>query len=138
MRPQSILLILFVLMSFLTHSQALESYTWKNRILLLCEKGETLTRSKTQIGMFSEVLEEVKERQLLFLVYDGHYLMDQKSKVISRTKIGLPEEDFEGILLIGKDGGVKYESDFYVSPEDIFEIIDSMPMRRAEMKRKND
>ena len=38
------------------------------------------------------------------------------------------------ILLIGKDGGIKYESNQYVSLIQLFELIDSMPMRQDEMQ----
>ena len=37
------------------------------------------------------------------------------------------------ILLIGKDGGIKYESSRSVSILRLFELIDSMPMRQDEM-----
>jgi hypothetical protein len=37
-------------------------------------------------------------------------------------------------LLIGKDGGIKYESNQYVSLIQLFELIDSMPMRQDEMQ----
>ena len=38
------------------------------------------------------------------------------------------------ILLIGKDGGIKYESKRSVSLIQLFELIDSMPMRQDEMQ----
>ena len=38
------------------------------------------------------------------------------------------------ILLIGKDGGIKYESNRFVSLIQLFELIDSMPVRQDEMQ----
>ena len=38
------------------------------------------------------------------------------------------------ILLIGKDGGVKYESNRFISLIQLFELIDSMPIRQREMQ----
>ena len=38
------------------------------------------------------------------------------------------------ILLIGKDGGIKYESNRSVFLIQLFELIDSMPMRKNEMQ----
>lgn len=38
------------------------------------------------------------------------------------------------ILLIGKDGGVKKRWRSPALPEDVFSLIDSMPMRQAEMQ----
>lgn len=39
-------------------------------------------------------------------------------------------------VLIGKDGGVKLRSDQVVEMKKLFALIDGMPMRRAEMRRK--
>lgn len=44
--------------------------------------------------------------------------------------------NFEGVLLIGKDGGIKLKKPFIVKPQTIFDLVDSMPMRRAEMRSK--
>jgi hypothetical protein len=38
------------------------------------------------------------------------------------------------VILIGKDGGEKFRSTKPLQLKDIFKIIDSMPMRQAEMK----
>ncbi|MEO0341702.1 MAG: DUF4174 domain-containing protein, partial [Bacteroidota bacterium] len=39
-------------------------------------------------------------------------------------------------ILIGKDGGVKLRSTSVVPLDDLFALIDGMPMRRAEIRRK--
>ena len=39
-------------------------------------------------------------------------------------------------LLIGKDGSEKFRSDSFVSNSQLFSLIDAMPMRKVEMKRK--
>lgn len=39
------------------------------------------------------------------------------------------------IILIGKDGGEKFRSFAVVQPETLFALIDSMPMRKAEMRK---
>lgn len=40
-------------------------------------------------------------------------------------------------LLIGKDGGAKFRSTKVVPKEQLFAIIDAMPMRKSEMKRND-
>ena len=42
---------------------------------------------------------------------------------------------YSGVVLIGKDGGVKLRNDFGVAPQKIFDLIDGMPMRRAEIRK---
>ena len=38
------------------------------------------------------------------------------------------------LVLVGKDGGVKLEQDAVLAPEELFAVIDRMPMRRNEMR----
>ena len=45
-------------------------------------------------------------------------------------------DDFN-LILIGKDGGVKYNTNKPVKINKIFEIIDKMPMRMQEIKERN-
>ena len=46
-----------------------------------------------------------------------------------------PETTFE-VLLVGKDGGVKLRSEKPVASSVITALIDTMPMRQEEMRRK--
>ena len=41
------------------------------------------------------------------------------------------------VILVGKDGGVKLRRNEQVNLNEIFLLIDGMPMRREEMRRKN-
>lgn len=57
---------------------------------------------------------------------------------------GLIERDFVvqtrlsaksfSVVLIGKDGGEKLRRTAVVAPEELFALVDAMPMRRAEMR----
>ena len=59
---------------------------------------------------------------------------------------GLVERDFTvqtrfgtdafAIVLVGKDGGEKLRRTTPLSPEELFSIVDAMPMRRAELREK--
>ena len=59
---------------------------------------------------------------------------------------GLNERDFAvqiqfgtksfSVVLIGKDGGEKLRRTTPLSPEELFAIVDAMPMRRAEMRER--
>ena len=67
---------------------------------------------------------EVLNRDLLHF----HFSNDGKTGNLTTTN----DQSFR-ILLIGKDGGIKYESKRSVSLIQLFELIDSMPMRQDEM-----
>ena len=49
----------------------------------------------------------------------------------------MPEESFR-IVLIGKDGGVKLDQAKGISIQEVFDLIDTMPMRQAEIRKKGD
>ena len=51
-----------------------------------------------------------------------------------RRRYGVAPEMF-AVLLIGKDGGVKLRSAVPLTTTTLFETIDAMPMRQAEMRR---
>ncbi|MEL6305474.1 MAG: DUF4174 domain-containing protein, partial [Bacteroidota bacterium] len=68
--------------------------------------------------------EALTERDLIL------FEVKANAKTLSKFSI---KPDFEGVLLIGKDGGLKFQAPFPVDPKTIFDRIDSMPMRRAEM-----
>jgi hypothetical protein len=42
----------------------------------------------------------------------------------------------DNIILIGKDGTIKGKWEKKVSVKEIFDLIDSMPMRKAEIRRR--
>jgi len=52
-----------------------------------------------------------------------------------RKHLSVPPGQFM-VILIGKDGGEKFRQDRNVELKEIFNIIDAMPMRRQEMKKK--
>lgn len=43
--------------------------------------------------------------------------------------------DFD-LVLIGKDGGVKYRSHGVTNPDKIYTLVDQMPKRRSEMENR--
>ena len=54
----------------------------------------------------------------------------------ARKRFGIGGETF-AVVLVGKDGGEKFRSTEPVEPEDLFDRIDAMPMRRREVREKD-
>ena len=103
----------------------LSRYLWKNRIILTFADDED---HPDLIKLKAEMKEnncEILNRDLLHL----HLSNDGKTG----NHITTNDQSFR-ILLIGKDGGIKYESKRSVSLIQLFELIDSMPMRQDEMQ----
>ena len=68
------------------------------------------------------------DRNLVHIdLLQGSEDFDEMSQQFAVTSSGFQ------LLLLGKDGGVKLRSST-VSLEDIFSLIDTMPMRRSEMR----
>jgi hypothetical protein len=122
----------------------LSTFQWKNRLLFLFAPDENnlaLKKIKRQLTFETEgiidrdlvvfeVLEVGKSRM-------NNSKMDQKTSESIRNLFETPPGKFT-LILVGKDGGVKFRSNEQVSLEEIFELIDSMPMRKNEMRRKTE
>jgi hypothetical protein len=52
-----------------------------------------------------------------------------------RQRYGVSEEETT-MILVGKDGGDKLRTSEIVDLEQIFSLIDTMPMRRQEMRQR--
>lgn len=134
-----LIVLLFMVFSHAT-AQDFDTYQSKNRIILLKEKKLDSDWLKAQIKRLQSDIGELNERQLVVFILAGGVVYDIEqnetdldAKIIE-AQYGL--SDFQGLALIGKDGGVKLKENFIVNPKTIFELIDSMPMRQAETKNQ--
>ena len=103
----------------------LNQYLWKNRIIITFAKDEDhpdLMRLKAEM---KENKCKILNRDLLHFNFINDHEIKNLTTINDKSFI---------ILLIGKDGGVKYESNRFISLIQLFELIDSMPMRQREMQ----
>ncbi len=122
-----ILLLSFMAIMIPIEIQGIElnQYLWKNRIILtFADDQDHLDLIRLKVEMKENEC-EVLNRYLLHF----HFSNDGKTG----NHITANDQSFR-ILLIGKDGGIKYESNQYVSLIQLFELIDSMPIRQDEMQ----
>lgn len=128
-------------MNHIMMAQDISNYRWENRILLIiCERADDPYVAK-QLTAFREGSKDMLERKLEIILStkDNVYI----GLNLDKTKIELPQYatykstslPFE-MILIGLDGGIKMQYTEYTSLKEIFSLIDSMPMRKAEMRRK--
>lgn len=128
-------------MTFITQAQSLADYKWKNRLLILVDKTMETNALLAQHKRLLAKENELTERDILIFLLTPEGLKFPTRK--GRTK---PAADiykklsitpaFSGIILVGKDGGIKLKQDFEVQPETVFTLIDGMPMRKSEIKSK--
>ena len=122
-----ILLLSFITIMIPKELQGIElsRYLWKNRIILTFADDQDhpdLIRLKVEM---KENECEILNRDLL------HFHFSNDGKTGNQTTTN--DQSFR-ILVIRKDGGIKYESKRSVSLIKLFELIDSMPMRQDEMQ----
>jgi hypothetical protein len=122
------------------HAQNLSQHLWKNRaILILSEDNSAFER---QMLAFKANEKGIYERSLI--VY--HLKSDEYEQVMPKgdvqrstnlfKKKNQANASFE-LILIGLDGGIKLRQKEFLSCEKLFAIIDSMPMRSADIKNRD-
>lgn len=135
---KNIWLLAVVLISTTTMAQNLDSFTWENRILLLKDSDYNSRELNEQLKVLQNHQIKLRERDILIFIVTDDAVLDTKKKKTTLKSRQIIEayglKDFQGLILIGKDGGIKLKESFVVSPKAIFTLIDSMPMRQAEMK----
>jgi len=126
----------------------LSAYRWKHRLLVVYMSDTESGRAALQTfrASLDDRMEDVLDRDLLILpVGDLPQPGDARQPEVDvgalershvRRRFGLQGPEVQ-LLLIGKDGGMKArQSGAMLDLEGLFELIDTMPMRRAEMQRR--
>ncbi len=138
------LLVFFIvtLTSSIAIGQNFKNHKWKNRILIIQTTDTSSNKYKNQINEFKGLKNELKDRKLVIykIVNDRYLLTDYKNNEVSKKwktleklnkKIG-KKETFK-VILIGLDGRKKLKKTTVITKEDLFTIIDAMPMRQSEL-----
>ena len=125
-----LLLIVTVLIMGNSHSllsleQKISSFEWEKRLVLLIAKDEDINLIRGVESFFKERVCQNKNRNLELYKIIGNEI--NKYNVPSRY------EGRTGIWLIGYDGGDKAYSKDLSLLDQLYEIIDEMPIRKNEM-----
>ena len=119
----------------------LQPHQWQSRILLIFgseDDGEALA---TMRSMLDEHEAGIADRDLVVGIlaagggrFGGRELSREECLQL-RSRFGAATEVFTAIL-IGKDGGEKLRLHRPPTALELFELIDSMPMRQSEVRRR--
>jgi len=120
----------------------LGEYQWENRLLLVFAPTGAEPLYQALHESLVERGAEIEDRDLVvFEVFesgpsteDGESI-DPATARLLRQRFRVPSGAFS-VILVGKDGGVKLARQDQTSIDEIFALIDSMPMRRQEMLRE--
>jgi hypothetical protein len=121
----------------------LTQFKWKNRLLFLFAPDRSHPFYKHLQSQMIDQKSEVEDRDLvIFSVFlKGSSQMnttaiDPLEADAIRERFMIPPHAFS-LILIGKDGGIKLKRNDRVDLAEVFDLIDSMPMRRNEMGQQN-
>ena len=121
-------------------AQELKDYKWKNRLVLVIVNNTNNTTYTQQLEVLKNDNQGLNERRLkLFKVLPNKYQLDEELWVegsLIFDKYNANKDPFR-IILIGLDGGIKLSQSTVISKKDLFDLIDSMPMRSSELRSKN-
>lgn len=114
--------------------------TWERRVLLLFapdEQDADLRRQEAMLEVAGDGLSE-RDMTVIRVFADGRVVVDsdihEQSASSFYRRFDADLNDFR-VILVGKDGGVKLDRNVAVGSEELFALIDSMPMRRYEMQQ---
>jgi Domain of unknown function (DUF4174) len=119
---------------------ALAAYRWENRVLLVFAPDVDSTHYLRQQEMLLNAESGLNERDVVVIsvLKDVVSTREEPAAPVSaddlRDAYDVLPHDFR-VVLIGKDGGVKLSQDEPILAADLFALIDSMPMRKQEMRR---
>ncbi|MDR7122591.1 DUF4174 domain-containing protein [Rheinheimera soli] len=110
----------------------LGSLKWDKRIVVVNE----VQSRETLLALFESNKNKIDERDMVWFVLTGNQAQTNYQGTLSAAFVAKTRERYPikpgKIMLIGKDGGVKFLLD-RVDLEAIFLEIDVMPMRKNEM-----
>ncbi len=136
-----ILIVLFLVQISTIMGQQISEYQWKNRLVILLTESEDNQTYKLQINDLKTVLSGLKERKILVITLTPNYQITgidneiRHKANLSYKKLKKENDGFE-ILLVGLDGYTKRRQEEFLLHQDLFNLVDSMPMRSLEIKEK--
>jgi len=111
----------------------LEDLQWQNRVILVF----TNLDNREIYEKFQAQQVEIEMRDICYFLF-GKDVLTNHVKMLEQTTVRelkskyQPSENEIMVVLVGKDGSEKYRKT-YLDFEEIYRIIDAMPMRQQEM-----
>jgi hypothetical protein len=112
----------------------LRASRWQKRLLLLYAPTATDPALREQRQLLAPARPGLAARDVLVRELVGSELTAADARYLMQ-QLGVAPGGF-GVVLIGKDGGVKKRATQPLTPAHLFATIDAMPMRQQEMRRQ--
>ncbi len=126
-------------MPFFLSAQDLQKHQWENRLIVIQAPVKNDPLLLKQLQGLKEI-NELKDRKIAVYQFvenefrfTDHVNPSKSTPWQARKTKGITT--FK-VQLIGLDGGVKLEKTTPLTMDELYAIIDAMPMRRRELRRK--
>ncbi len=122
----------------ISFSQDITKHEWKDRVLLVL--SDNFSKIESQLQLLKKDVNGLKERKLVvYQIMPNSYKKGLESTIAPPSNtiyvdMKKKEDNFE-IVLIGLDGGIKLRQTKLLTSKKLFVLIDSMPMRQAEIRK---
>ncbi len=120
----------------------LASVRWQYRPLLVFTPSGTDARLSRQTTWLADAAEGLAERKLAVYIVEPDRVFTtfgapapDAGAASLRRRFRIPDDAFR-VVLVGLDGGRKFELDAPVETERLFQVIDGMPMRQRELRER--
>jgi hypothetical protein len=120
-------------------SDVLNKFTWKRRIVLIF--ADTMNQSVAeQADVLQAARAETESRDLTVLTVVGNIVSDNAQEGglppadALRRRFRIDDQEPFTVILVGKDGREKLRDTKPVATAQLFDLIDSMPMRQREAR----
>ncbi len=120
--------LIYLLFIQLYMFSAIHSPDSNYRQVLIFGKSQHPALVEQQLKLLNKDSNALKERDIKIIVVENESMLWKQYKVAPANYT---------VLLIGKDGFEKHRTLQILQPADLFGMIDAMPMRQSEMRRKN-
>lgn len=123
----------------MTSESEITSYKWKNRLLLIVSKDPAFVRQQLKILDLKANQKAWDDRKLIGMILSPDRYKVTGSSWTANAQLFNKYSDPEKsgyCLLIGLDGSIKEKSEGLISLEELFDLIDSMPMRASEIRQR--
>ena len=126
--------VVYVAALFIGQMSGFDQFRWNNRVLLIAGEEK---QAEQQLRKFLVLSEELSDRELLvFTPAPSGWICRNCEDITVVKDTELTTNASLSVWLIGKDGGIKLYKNEAVDPNQLFNLIDSMPRRQTEMNRK--
>ncbi|CZT34096.1 DUF4174 domain-containing protein [Rhizobium sp. 9140] len=118
----------------------LDAFGWKNRVLIVfANPGNPDAAEQRRLLVDDTKALADRDMVVLDVVSDTVKPIYGKADAVTaqelRNDAGVMEGSRFTVILVGKDGGIKLRATEPVGPDQLFGLIDSMPMRANEASR---